>query len=333
MRILYITQTLPYPLYNGGHIRTYSTLKKLKKKKHDIYLCTFVTDKKLLTLKKEINKLGIITPIILVNTYITGDETKIKKILLFIKSLIACKPFTAYKFYNKGFKKRIEELLAIHNFDCVWIDHVNMAQYLPKGFKGKTILETHNVDSLFFKRMFLYSNNPFLKIFALSEWFKYLIYQKQYLLKFSTIYAISDFDRNQFKKMTGKKDIRVSSQILFTKKVNKQHPKYPIILFIGSLRWYPNKDGILWFIKNIFPNVQNKIPNVKLWIVGDYPASIRNLNIQGVIFWGIQNNIDKFYKNAKLFIVPIRYGSGIRIKILESMSWRLPIISTFLGAE
>ncbi len=333
MKILYITQTLPYPLYSGGHIKTFSTLKKLVGEKHKITLCAFVTNEKYLNYQQELNKLGIKIGTVLLNNYITADIGRINKKLLFLRGLFSFKPFTVYKYYDPEFMKQIIQISAKNSFDCIWIDQLNMAQYLPKNFSGQKVLETQNIDSLFFKRMAMIDSNLPLRLFAIYEWLKYFLYEKVYFSKFNRIYAISDFDKHQIEKIANRKDIEIISPKLQYKNQPKQKRLKNTLLFVGSLYWYPNRDGLKWYLEKIYPEIQKKIPDIKFWIVGEIHRDFQNLKTKGVTFFGFQKNIEKFYRTASLFIVPIRYGSGVRLKILEALSYNLPIISTAQGVE
>jgi glycosyltransferase involved in cell wall biosynthesis len=208
-----------------------------------------------------------------------------------------------------------------------------MAQYLPKNFQGKKILQIHNIDSLFFKRMVFNDGNILLRIFAANEWLKYIFFQKIYFSKFSLIYTLSQFDKLIAEKITNKNNIRIMSFNLPKKVIKKVKSKNNILLFVGSLRWYPNKDGISWFMKDIFPKIKKQIHNLKFWIVGDYPANFKYLNTKDVTFFGQAKNLDRFYSRASLFIAPLRYGSGIKVKIIEAIAYNIPIVTTFIGVE
>jgi glycosyltransferase involved in cell wall biosynthesis len=108
------------------------------------------------------------------------------------------------------------------------------------------------------------------------------------------------------------------------------------LLFVGTLSYGPNHDGIVWFCREILPMITARSPlPVKLTIVGFDPTpEVRALESVGHIT--IAGNVDAvapFYRHSDIVIAPIRYGGGTRIKILEAMSYQRPVISTSLGAE
>lgn len=107
------------------------------------------------------------------------------------------------------------------------------------------------------------------------------------------------------------------------------------ILFVGGFAHRPNVDGILWFVKNIYPLI-TKIKKIPLYIVGSNPTNeIKKLDGNGIIVKGFVSDeeLEELYKNCKLVIAPLRYGAGIKGKVIEAMSKGIPIVTTTIGAE
>lgn len=335
MNILYITQTYPFSIYSGGHIKTILTIKYLLHQKNSISLCCFVTKNKELKKSKDSALKNFKTVIMKENSHITGDESKIIKLSIFLKSLFSNLPFTAYKFSDRLFKKKICTLVQNTQFDCIWIDHVNMAQYLPNNYTGLKIIETHNIDSLFFFRMAFNDSSFILRLFAFIEFIKYRLWENNLYHKFHKIFTISHNDKKHLDGLLNKKNVEIFPlSVAKPKKLSTGVKKIPYtMLFVGSLRWYPNKDGVNWFLNDIYPSIKNEFPQLQFWVIGDCSDIYKRKKITGVTFFGYLKNIDKYYNKAQLFIVPIRYGSGIRIKILEALTKRIGIITTQEGAD
>lgn len=116
----------------------------------------------------------------------------------------------------------------------------------------------------------------------------------------------------------------------------KQHPKVtadpPRIGFIGTLKWFPNRDGIEWFIHDVWPRVKGEISTVRLRLVGegsDGPISKSGPDIDGL---GWVEDPEREIASWSAMIVPVRSGAGTRVKIVEAFSKKCPVVSTFLGA-
>jgi len=108
------------------------------------------------------------------------------------------------------------------------------------------------------------------------------------------------------------------------------------LLFVGALRDEnsPNVDSLHWFIKEIFPKLLEKIPDIRLLIVGDNLApSLSNLIDRNIDFLGRLDDISTFYNTCRLFIAPTRFAAGIPHKVHEAASFGLPCVTTTLLAE
>ena len=116
--------------------------------------------------------------------------------------------------------------------------------------------------------------------------------------------------------------------------VNSDHPGH--ILFCGFLETLPNQEGLLWFWKSVWPQIKIQFPSLKLLIVGSgkLPSSMNELlSDSSVIFTGPVNEVKEYYNKSSISIVPLKTGSGTRLKILEAMSYGVPVVSTAKGAE
>ncbi len=108
------------------------------------------------------------------------------------------------------------------------------------------------------------------------------------------------------------------------------------LLFLGGFNHNPNVDAMLWFVNEIFPEVLKNIPDVKLYIVGSKPPKeIKNLASDNVIVTGYvtDKELNNYFNKCKLFVCPLRYGAGIKGKIIQSMHSGLPVITTDTGNE
>lgn len=106
------------------------------------------------------------------------------------------------------------------------------------------------------------------------------------------------------------------------------------ILFIGGFTHEPNEDCVLWFVEHIFPLIKRELSNIKFYIVGSNPSSkILQLKSSNIIVTGYVKNVTPLFLKTKVFICPLRFGAGVKGKILHSMSFGLPVVSTSIGAE
>lgn len=106
------------------------------------------------------------------------------------------------------------------------------------------------------------------------------------------------------------------------------------LMFIGGFKHQPNIDGIIWFIEKIFPTIKKQIPDMHLDIVGSYPpASIVSQASACISVTGYIEDVSPYFEKARIFVGPLRFGAGVKGKIGQSMAYRLPVVTTSIGAE
>jgi glycosyltransferase involved in cell wall biosynthesis len=112
-------------------------------------------------------------------------------------------------------------------------------------------------------------------------------------------------------------------------------PSKPVVLYTGSMDYPPNADAVTWFARAIWPAIQGQHPAARFLIVGRNPGSeVQALTtIPGISVTGTVPDVRPYFEQAKVYVVPLRSGSGTRLKILEAMAMGLPIVSTTLGFE
>lgn len=113
-------------------------------------------------------------------------------------------------------------------------------------------------------------------------------------------------------------------------------PESPCIAFLGSMDWLPNQDAVVWFIEEILPRLRKSISGIRISVIGRNPPD-RLLRLTahdaGIQFTGTVEDVSAPLRECTLMVVPLRAGSGARIKILESMAAGVPVVSTTVGAE
>lgn len=116
--------------------------------------------------------------------------------------------------------------------------------------------------------------------------------------------------------------------------VDKNIYSTPTLSFIGSLDWIPNIEGLEWFLKDIWPQLIRKYPELTFHVAGrNMPDSLIERKEPNVFFYGEVPDAKAFINNHPITIVPLLSGSGMRVKILEGMFLGRIVITTSLGLE
>ena len=330
--ILYITELLPYPLISGGRIKTLETIKTLSKKYHLHLVCQVGQKEHLKQLNNIISKNVSIKCFYNPNINKDYGDYQLKVLWAFVQGL----PLYVYRYKNKTMKRYIDHFIKKSKPDVIHIDHLNMAQFLPRKKNSPWVYEEHNLEYQLNYLRFLFAKKIKLKLYLFFESLISFFYELRQLSRFDYIFAISNVDKKKLQKT-----FKLSSPI-FTflpyypivsqKKLNK---KSESILFIGNLNWEPNEDAVTWFCQEIFPAIKKKNPKAQFHVVGEMNKYLTPslLKLPGVFFHGFQKNIDPFLEKAAVFVLPFRIGGGIRIKALTAIAHRIPLVATTLGIE
>jgi glycosyltransferase involved in cell wall biosynthesis len=237
--------------------------------------------------------------------------------------------------YSEQMQKAIDDLLARNDFDIVQTEFAHMGSLELKTDAHK-ILDSHNVEYNNFRRMAEKSNMFLRRIHYYSEYKKFYREEHEACRKFNSIFVTSDVDKAmldnnvpEVPKYVVPNGVDASYFV-----PSMETPEPHSIVFTGLMSYLPNDDGILYFLERIFPDVLQSIPQAKLYIVGSNPTSeLRNHATNNIFISGYVDDVRPYIRRSSVYIVPLRMGGGTRLKILEAMAMKKPIVTTSIGSE
>ena len=173
----------------------------------------------------------------------------------------------------------------------------------------------------------------------LREYQKYKAIEDEIYRKVDVVYYPSHYEINEVKRQNPLISAKVIPGYIFENlkedKGFSLNEKFDL-LFVGGFNHSPNVDAVRWFVTSIFPEIVRQIPNIKLYVVGSNPPNeIKNLNSNNIIVTGYvsETQLNQFYKHCRLVVAPLRYGAGVKGKVVEAMFNHVPVITTSIGAE
>ena len=332
MNILMLCNKSPYPPSEGGPMAMNSIVNGLLEAGHKVKILA-VNSEKYHIKKEDIpqsyrDKTGI---------ELVDVDLKIKPIEA-LKNLFSDKSYHVERFISEEFREKLIKILKKDRYDIVQLEMIYMAPYIKTiraNSKALIVLRAHNVEHLIWDR--IAKKTSFLP----KKWYlNHLVrtlrdYELNAINKVDGIAAITYRDAAFFRGETAVPVIDVPFGVNpddFTPnyEVNKQ----PSLYHIGSMNWMPNEEGIKWFLKKVWDKLQEREPNIKLNLAGRHmPKWLMNLKKNNVKVWGEVPDAKEFIKDNDIAIVPLLSGSGIRIKIIESMAMGKTVITTMIGAE
>lgn len=327
--ILFVTKFIPAPAYGGGLKRNLAWIRFLSKY-FDVHVIGYWNKD---FGNSRIGELNKFTKKIYGYDFIRNKKTLLKN---FYQSIFNQEPVTNLQYFNERFASKIEKLCVENNYDFVFFSEVATVQY--KKYIGNIpfYFDNHNVEYELINRTSKFSKNP-VKIALKREVRLMKKVETKALQTSKNNFFVSERDLNMFPEMIRQKSYVINNtyEDMMTNSIKISDE--PMIIFVGSLSWKPNKHGLLHFINNIYPKVYKRYPKIKFTIVG---SSINNeiKKFDGKMNIKIYENAEENIKNSLIDkswigIVPVYFGSGTRIKILEYWAHGKAVVSTKLGAE
>jgi glycosyltransferase involved in cell wall biosynthesis len=216
-----------------------------------------------------------------------------------------------------------------------------IASFLPTSANPKIVLDQHNLEHQIIRRIAENpGTNPLLRWYAGVEWPKLRDFEVAAMRRADVTLAVSDADRDAFlalaPDLAGKVEtvpIGVDTDYF---SAAEREPDAQTILSIGTMSWLPNIDAMQWFVGEILPLVRAERPGARVSIVGSNPAKAvvaLGKRDPAVVVTGTVPDVRPYAKECGVFVVPLRSGSGVRVKILNALAMGLPVVSTAIGAE
>lgn len=253
-------------------------------------------------------------------------------------NLFSNKSYHVERFITKNFEKKLIEVLEKNTFDIVQIETLFQSPYINtirKYSDAKIVLRAHNIEHLIWKRVAENQKNPLKKFYIAHLAGTLENYEKNVINDFDGIVPITKKDAEFFNSLTEKPVLPLPFGV-DTKKIKPHNDTdSELALFhIGSMNWMPNEEGIKWFIDEVWPEVETQLPDVKLYLAGrEMPEWLNKLNKKNIVVVGEVDDAHEFISSKAISMAPLFSGSGIRIKIIESMALARAVISTTIGAE
>ena len=253
-------------------------------------------------------------------------------------NLFTKKSYHVERFISKDFTERLVQVLQKEQFDVVQLEMLYMAPYVPtirEHSKAMIVLRAHNVEHKIWERI-AKETKFFAKRWYINHLAKTLRnYELDAIETVDGVAAITRKDAAFFRKYCSKPVVDIPYGVYpeeFTPK--SEIDGKPKFYHIGSMNWIPNEEGIRWFIDEVLSKTVEKVPEFVYHLAGrNMPEWLTNLNNPNVDVIGEVPDAKEFVSNHDVAIVPLLSGSGIRIKIIESMAMGKTVITTRVGAE
>lgn len=328
MKILFCSRWFPYPPDNGSRIRIFNLIKQLSSR-HEVDLISFTEEN---LEEEQLAGLRIYCRNIEVVPYKPYQPNGSKALLGFFSK----RPRSVVDTYCVEMQELVNGAVHKNPYDVVIASQIDMAPYtdgltnLPKIFEEVELTTLHE--------QFLNVSHPLKKLRNGLTWWKQANYTAGMLRDFNGCTVVSEAEREQVLQVSPNYHpiaVVPNGVDLAHHAADFGSPEVNTLIYSGALTYYANFDAVNFFLRDIFPLIQAKRPEVKLYITGrldGVPVDDLPRN-DGVVFTGYLDDIRPKVAQSWVSVVPLRLGGGTRLKILESLALGTPVVATDKGAE
>ena len=327
MRILFVTHRLPYPqVRHAGGRYQYRLIEALSDRSHEIDILSF-TDETEVGHASDLRDQGFVL------WTVPSAKSNTEKILDFWRYLVYPK-FIADA-YRRCFARKLRKVLRCHHYDIVHFEFTQMAQYAKYAVdKRRTLLE-HDYSVRPVRRD--YEGQPWGLMKLWKYWTLTLlrIHEPSVCRKFDIIFVYSTADRAAITAAVPDATVHVLTPPVPHDPGPKAPPTDFKILFVGDLGRKPNQEAVLWLYGQVFSSLSQRFPEAHLVLVGSQPTKeIRALSTDRRVTLHIGvDDVEPYYKTARVFVAPMKTGGGIIKKNLDALALGCPVVTTRVGNE
>ena len=323
MKIFVLLPRIPFPLEKGDKLRAFNQIKHLAKG-NEIVLCALNDDPKV----SEQDAFRALQPYCQSINFIKISKPQI--LLGLIRAFFKGLPMQCGYFYNRKAAKKVNALIAKHKPDMLFCQLLRTAEYIRHKDIPKTI-DYQDIFSYGMKRRADVASFVTRPIYNM-EYRRLARYEAAIFDDFNVKTIISEPDRALFPHERRDEILIVPNGVDH----EKYHPmdsekKYDLV-FTGNMSYAPNVNAVEYLANEILPIVWKTLPNVKMYIAGATPdPRVKKCANEKIIVSGWLDDIRTAYAESRVFIAPMRIGTGLQNKLLEAMSMRLPAITSPLA--
>ena len=333
--LLYLSHRLPTPPHNGAALRTFNTIRVLSESYKITALCFDRTDAILAKLHLE-DRINALRPYADVQVFsIPQQHSRLRLVSDHARSVLTNEAYTIFGYDSRQYTAAVRRALAERNFAMVHVDSLDLARYLPLLSELPVACTHHNVESQLLRRRAI-AEPPLRRAYLRFQAAKLERLERYWLPRVAVNIAVSEDDAQTFRKLVPNARVEIAPNGVdvdfFTP--GSGHDQSGTV-FVGGTNWFPNKDGLKWFHRDILPELRAFGETGPVTWVGRCSAEDREHfgGPNGVLFTDYVPDVRPYLQGAACFIAPLRVGGGTRLKILDAWACGSAVVSTSQGSE
>lgn len=329
-RLVFITNQLPFPPHSGGVIKSWRFIRHLA----GTFEVTLITPLK----GEDAVHLPAFTRALPAVTVHAQPVDRPRTALNFLRSLIAAPTLNVYRNADRGLHTAAAD--AIRKADLVLVDHLEVFPYVPADTAIPVVLHQHNAEYVMWERSRSVASSLAERLVIHLEAARVKHFEAKACKRADLVFAAPN-DQEELAKI-GVPRTKFRTTYHLGDDSGLEAPTLPFeeagnnLLYVGTLSWPANADGLLWFLSDVWPSLKRNHHGLTMDIIGkgaDAHLLAAASAAQGVTLRGFVEDLEPYYRKSKVFLAPLRFGSGTKVKVITALYRGLPCATTSIGTE
>jgi glycosyltransferase involved in cell wall biosynthesis len=329
-KLLFITPELPYPPQSGGKVKSLKLLQALAERYQVTLACPLKLD--------DPDHLGAFAGLSPCVQHLHASIEIPRNARNLALSYVQRRPLNVRRSFDSNLAQRIAAAAGEH--DIIVLDHYEVFPYLPRGYRGLVVYHSHNAYFKMWERYASLPGNPAMRFAAYCEARRVRRYEAAVARRAHLVFAAP----NDAKELidAGADGTRIRDTFHLGDDAQLDLPELSFdgtrkkLMYVGFLGWEPNVQGLLWFIDQVWPRLVRRHPDLEFDIVGKNPdprLQLAAAGWDGIRLTGFVTDLQTVYRDSRVSVAPLLFGSGMKVKVLDAMARGMPVVTTRIGAE
>jgi len=335
MDILQLYYKVPFPMHDGGAFAIFSSTQGLLSQNANITLLAMNQK----TYPGNISEWSKQQPECSIHWVDIDNRLHLMPALL---SIFSKQSYLISRFRSAGFRRKLISVLQAQKFDVIQLEHLYLCLYISdirKYSNAPVVLRAQNVENILWQQRLAQKINPLKSLFLKIAVLRLKKFEEHVSDRLDGILALSDDDAAFFQKHNHQTPVAsvpvgIDIQLYCGDNLTDNLGKTPVFFHLGSMDWWPNEEGLKWFIDHVLPHITANVPGFRFHIAGKkmqryfFDKANETLIVHDTV-----SDARSFMSEKDVLIVPLKSGSGIRVKILEAMAMGKTVLTTSAGCK
>ncbi len=328
--LLFITPELPYPPQSGGKVKSLKLLHSLADHYEVTLACPLKMDD-----ATHVEEFHQVSPC---DGHLHETVNIPRSPRSLVTSYLRRVPLNVHRTYSARLSDQIAALAD--SYDVIFLDHYEVYTYLPHSYRGLTVYHAHNAYFKMWQRYSELPGNPVLRLAAWLEAYRVRNFEAEVAGTCDITFAAPNDAKELMSQGVPEEKMRNTFHLGDDSQLELPELRYEDtqkkLMYVGFLGWEPNSQGLLWFIQQVWPLLLKRHPDLRFDVVGK-DADIRLqqavAEFDGISLRGFVDDLQTVYRDSRVSVAPLLFGSGMKVKVLDAMARGMPTVTTSVGAE